>query len=195
MIDTEKYKNEIKILADDFDKADKIVQEVKIIIGEESIPAISQLRYSGFHLTKWLETKNEECLLEARAHSKRAIFEAARFGIIFCFEEIKKFREIYGGEILPNVIADYSTKMRNSDKAYESILIEGDKDTRANACINSFYELKEIYRELVICQPELNELRQKQENKKFFQRIIFGLTIAGVVGTFAGIAASIWGKF
>lgn len=68
-------------MADNFSRADKIVQEVKAVVSEEVIPAIAQLRYAGFHFVEWVNSEDKYAFLKAESHSKRAIFEAARYGI------------------------------------------------------------------------------------------------------------------
>jgi hypothetical protein len=195
MYDFGKYNEQIKELLSDNIKADNIIQEVKITIGAESIPAVSQLRYSGFHLTMWLDSEKDENLQEAKAHSKRAIFEAARHGIIFCYEAIKRFREIYGGEILPDVIDNYSVKMKNTSNAYRNILIKGDKEARADACIEAFRELRDILDELIACQPDLNSKREAVEKERFEKKRNFVFAVIGAIGAIFSIGAIIFQIF
>lgn len=88
---------------------------------------------------------------------------------------------MYGGEILPNVIADYSLKMKEADNALNLATSSGDTDERTQSCIDSFHKLKEIYLELIACQPDLNELREKAEQKRYNEKRHFCLLIASIV--------------
>jgi hypothetical protein len=169
---TEQEKRIIKILQDDFDRADKIIQDVKSITTQEVIPAISELRYSGWHLVRWLDSNikgkpDEEALSEAKAHSKRAIFEASRFGALFCVTSMLEFRSVYGGDIMPEIIANYSEKMRKAEESRKFLISVSNKerDVRADACYEHFLTVKEVLLELICCQPELNKLKEQKQNE------------------------------
>jgi hypothetical protein len=162
----------IKTLCDDFDRADEIIQDVKSITTQEVIPAISELRYSGWHLARWLNSNmigkpDDEAFLEAKAHSKRAIFEASRYGILFCVTSMLDFRNMYGGEIMPEIIANYSEKIHKAEKSRGFLITvtKKERDVRADACYEHFLIVKEILLELIRCQPELNKLKELKQNE------------------------------
>jgi len=186
------HKEILKALCDDFDRADKIIQDVKSITTQEVIPAISELRYSGWHLAlslnSYIATGNfdEKNLSEAKSHSKRAIFEASRYGILFCVTTILDFRKMYGGEIMPGIIKDYSEKIMKAEESrifLVSAASEGE-DSRADACYAHFLTVKKILLELISCQPELNEakeLKQKEiedMKKRYKQTIVITIAVA-----------------
>ena len=196
---TDKQEEIIRDLCADFEKADTLVQKVKVISGEEAVPAVLQLRYAGYHLAQWILTQKDETLDKARAHSKRSVFDAARHGILFCSLAIKKYRDMYGGDILPETVSGYSEKMLKVQKASDMALTEGNEETRAAACENSFNEIKDILTELIACQSDLNkraeqrmreEYKHKQEENRYKRGLI--ITIATLTAT---IAAAIFTAF
>ncbi|MDR2732985.1 MAG: hypothetical protein LBB36_07200 [Fibromonadaceae bacterium] len=162
----------VKALCDDFEHADKIIQDVKSITKDEIIPAISQLRYAGWHLARWLNSditgnSDENEFSEAIGHSKRAIFEASRYGILFCMLGIQSFRDMYSGEIMPGIIANYSEKMYKAEESRKFVISvsERERDVRADACYAHFVTIRDILQELICCQPELNRLKEQKQNE------------------------------
>jgi hypothetical protein len=179
----------VKALCDDFERADMIIQDVKSIAKDEVIPAISQLRYSGWHLARWLNSDlsgqpDEDAFLEAKRHSKRAVFEASRYGVLFCMTAIKSFRDMYGGEIMPGIIANYSEKMTKVEKSREFVISvsDNDRDARADACYDHFVIVKDVLQELICCQPELNEMKERNHGtvKRHKQTVIVSITTAAI---------------
>jgi len=184
-------KEQIKALCDDFEQADKIIQDVKSITNEEVIPAISQLRYSGWHLARWLNLyiegkegeDSEREFLESTNHSKRALFEAARHGILFCMEGIKSFRDMYSGEIMPQIVTGYSEKMLKVDESRKFVISvsEAERNVRADACYRHFVTIKDILQELICCQPDLNELKAKKENDNKRHKLLVAISIISII--------------
>ena len=181
MIELKEYETVAQKLNDNFRRADKIIQEIKVITNEEPIPAVLQLRYAGTHISEWLITGKDSDLQAAETHSKRAIFEAARHGALFCFAEIVDFRKSYGGDILPNIITDYSVKMQFAEKARKETIIDGNEEERVDACMNSFYKLKDILEEFIACQPDLNAVRSRNLQNLYWQILAASLSVAGVI--------------
>jgi len=197
-------KSQIIDLYNNFQKADELIQEVKATTCTEVIPAVLQLRYAAWHLIcclKYdLDNDQEKKLDEYRnvvEHSDRAIFEACRYGIVFCMQAVKEFKESYDKDILSSVISNYSEKMHSFSKARDFVKIKGDKSTRAKACYEHFVSLRDILDELKACEADLNEIRKKrydelaqkqleieelkEANKK--QNVRFWITTAlGVIG-------------
>jgi len=168
-------KERVKALCKNFEEADKIIQDVKSVTKKEVIPAISQLRYAGWHLARWLnlylEGKEGEDIerefSEVTEHSKRALFDAARHGILFCMNGITDFRNMYAGEILPEIIAGYSEKMHKAEESRKFLIsVSNEKrEIRAEVCYQHFLTIRDIFQELICCQPELNKLRDKKQNE------------------------------
>ncbi len=191
----------IKVLCYDFEQADKIIQDVKSITNEEVIPAISQLRYSGWHLVRWMSLfiegkegeDSEKEFLEAINHSKRALFDASRHGILFCMEGIKSFRDTYGGEILPEIVTGYSEKMYKVEESRKFVISvsKAERDVRADVCYKHFVTIKDIFQELIYCQPDLNKLKMKKENENKRHNQLFVISIASVVVAIISIAVAI----
>jgi hypothetical protein len=125
--------------------------------------------------------------LSVKEHLRRAIFEATRYGILFCLETIREFRIMYGGEILPNLIADYAGKMKKVEEVNKSISAEEEdtREKREKVCVDSFDEIKEIYDLFIACQPELNELRNKKIKEEKRQKLFSAGVIATIIGTLA----------
>jgi hypothetical protein len=192
-------KEHLEALCNDFKYADEIIQDVKSITNDEVVPAISQLRYAGWHLAGWLKsyiagTPDENEFLKVTEHSKRAIFEAARYGIFFCMTGIRDFRNMYSGEIMPGIITNFSEKMKNAEEARKFVISASkqERDVRAKACYDYFIVIKNILQELISCQPELNQLKEQKQNEmeilknRHKQQITIAVTsaivaIAGVV--------------
>jgi len=180
----------VKALCEDFERADEIIQDVKSITKDEVIPAISQLRYSGWHLACWLNADldgkpNEEAFSEAKRHSKRAIFEASRYGALFCMLGIQSFRDMYGGEIMPDIITNYSEKMYKVEESRKFVISVSDqeRDVRADACYEHFVTVKDILQELICCQPELNKLKEQKQNetKRHKQIVIISIITTAIM--------------
>jgi hypothetical protein len=189
-------KQKILALCEDFKLADLIIQEVKDATNQEATPAISQLRYAGWHFALWVQSveegsPNDKEFEEALSHSKRAVFDASRFGALFCAIAIKKFRDEYGGDILPSTITDYSEKMRRVEQASQFLKVDGDKDTRAKACHDHFIDLQRVLQELIACQPELNELRRKENDRIRKEERNHKLTLTGIAISVVGIIIAI----
>ncbi|MDR0303389.1 MAG: hypothetical protein LBH98_01280 [Chitinispirillales bacterium] len=188
MIDLSGYAEDLNNFNKDFKRADNLAQDVKLLTGKEVIPAIIQLRYAGFHISEFLLNEDSKYLEKAKSHAKRAVFEAARYGIAFCGEAIKKFQEMYQSEILPDTVTKYSEKMLIVQKAKDGVLVDGNEDERADACESSFYKIKSILVELMACQDVLNQraeekVRDREQKKKETQRwkIMFFIAVASLV--------------
>jgi len=188
-------KERVKALCEDFEQADKIIQDVKSITKKEVIPAISQLRYAGWHLARWLNLymegkegeDSEREFSEVIEHSKRALFDAARHGILFCMSGIKDFRDMYGGEILPEIITGYSEKMRKAEESRKFLIsVSNEKrKVRAEACYDHFLTLRDILQELICCQPDLNKLRDKKQNETKRHKLAVIIAIVSILVTIA----------
>lgn len=164
--------------------ADELVLEIKATTLDEVIPAVLQLRYAGWHLFCYLkhyssnnEIERKSEYLKVIEHSNRAKLEASKYGVLFCMQAIKNFRDIYRGNILPNIIHDYSTKMRKCNEARRFLNNKDDDvNARVELCYSYFIELRKIHDELIECEPELTDVINA--NKKISQKFVISTGIA-----------------
>ena len=169
-------KSQIDYLYDIFQQADELIQEIKATSCTEVIPAVLQLRYAGWHLLcclKYDSNNDPQKESEYRSvieHSERAKFEACRYGIVFCMQAIKAFKESYDKDIL---------------SCYEHFISLRDVFDELKSCEADLNEVRrKRHDELVQKQQELEEL--KKINKK--QEYRFWITTAlGVVGIIIAI--------
>jgi hypothetical protein len=190
MIIPKEYEKDINSICADFENAERLVVFVKGFTGKEAIPAISELRYAGYHLVQWFRSGEDNDLLKAKEHSKRATFEAARYGIYFCSEEIRYFRKVYGGDILPSIIPDYAREMKEVEDLKASISQKNNKsaEERVESCVEGLYKIKDIRDKLIVCQPDLNK-------KKRVQSIGIIGAVAAIIGVVFAIVSYLLQNF
>lgn len=74
---------------------------------------------------------------------------------------------MYGGEILPEIITGYSEKMHKAEESRKFLISVSNEQRKARveACYKHFLTISDILQELICCQPELNELRDKKQKE------------------------------
>ncbi len=85
-----------------FLSAEVAVKRTEAITGETSIPAITELRYAGYHMARSMsddidEHSKEEELKRASSHCRRAWKDAYEFGTVYLLEQIDALVHGYRG--------------------------------------------------------------------------------------------------
>lgn len=179
-----------------FEEAEERLTKV-VQIGEElPIPALNELRYSGYHLLKAFKTASIDQQLEevakATKHSKRASYDAVEIGILYYLEKIQLFQEDYSKTQISSVLPDYIDLCIKAEASRE-LISDADKDDRHKYYEQAFAEmdkLKKVLLKLTIAREELNKkienentaLRKERQRSKRW-RYAFIVTVLGVLVT------------
>lgn len=106
-----------------FEEAEYYIKIVEAVDGEVVIPAINELRYAGFHLTRLLTAESEEeresqCR-SAISHCRRAAYEALDAGLVFLTEKVKLFQEDYRLVVVTDVVPEYPRILAKTEEVKE----------------------------------------------------------------------------
>lgn len=174
----------IETLYKDFQRAEKISQEVKGLTCDKFIFGIETLKDVGWYFIKWSISKQKEDLYEASGQAKQAIYESAQSGITFYLKQIEIFRENYGEYIDNSTLSGYSTKMSKINEIKEEyVSTMKNKSSSYEECYNAFQELRKIHNELIAIQPELNKKKNNKQKKKIDWPYIISLVLSIAAST------------
>ncbi len=180
-----------KELFDLYSKAEETLKSSEWITLELSTPALNQLRYTGYHILHALQSEpiNEEELIKAIGHAKRAYFDAKEIIALHSIETIRKIRDEVKGhsDVLKGQIRDYPTVRDNmicAQKSINELIFK--KESRDDLYQNLDKPIKtlQIYIESYECAREdiFAEIYKKKTVK--FWQIIGGM---GAIATIIGI--------
>lgn len=191
----------IKSIIDLFDTAENKVKEVEQFAQELSIPSINELRYVGYHLARALCEESEQelnCQIEkAKAHCKRAIYDAHEIGIIYMLERVKLFKEGYmsHSSAVLEVVPTYTDELSKSNKASRFIAEikeshRDDRDEYYEDCVPHYDSLRDIVDKLTVAEPLINiKIIEKAESdrkgtRRFIATVLLsllGLSVTGIL--------------
>ncbi len=168
-----------------FQQAEAAVKEVELSQQELIIPAINELRYAGYHITKLINRPElSDELTKAENHCKRAIYDAYEANILFLIAEVKTFKDDYRNTIINNIVPDY-TEYQTQVKEIISFVQVTDKETKEEhytKCLKYNQQLKKIVTKLDGAREELNKQIKLERRKS--QLLIVGIVLA-VLGIIA----------
>lgn len=177
---------------DEFEQAEKAIKIVERWHGELVVPAINELRYAGFHIKEYLKTNDEDQLVKAINHCRRARYDAYEVGIAYSIEEFRKFKDDYRNVIITEIIADFP-EIEHEFLETLDFINNTQKETREEVyleCERRYQNLCNIIRRLDAARNELNKLIKKELRNLIW----FWASIAGVLLTALGIIWAIYSK-
>lgn len=154
----------------------KLVENLNL---ELSIPAINELRYAGYHITRFIAAETVEAANEefgkAEKHCKRAIYDAAEAGVTFQLEMIKTFQTDFRNVRIATVIPNYP-EMRKQINAARDLVVAPRSATERVAyyeeCSKHLEVLREAHKELESYREDL--LQELQNNNRNSRNALIG---------------------
>lgn len=145
--------NKLIVLCGLFQKAELAVKEAENVNRALAIPAINELRYTGYHLTRFINAKfakeKEDALDTAIKQCKRAYFDGKEAIILYYLDEINKFKAIFEkNPFTIEIIKEYPKIIADVEETFEHF-----KTIRDN-----HYESKEEFYET--CEPHCEKLKK-----------------------------------
>lgn len=174
-----------------FEKAERFIKIVEAIDDEVIIPAINELRYAGFHLTRFLtapcDEKRSQEYNSVLSHCRRASYEALDAGLIFLLEKVQTFKEDYKRVVISEVVADYPDILVYADEVNDLLVQprqDGDnRDEDFGAREKAFNELRCIVNKLDKAREELNKKIWKERRNTILALVSVAVTLLGVIVT------------
>ena len=166
----------------------KLVENLNL---ELSIPAINELRYAGYHITRFIAAETTEAANEefgkAEKHCKRAIYDAAEAGVTFQLEMIKAFQTDFRNVRIATVIPNYP-EMRKQINAACDLIVEPrsttERATYYEECSKHLEILRELHKELESYREDLLQELQRVSRETRNGRITFASLLVGAAGLF-----------
>jgi hypothetical protein len=159
-----------------FNQAENVLKKIERIHSDIIIPSINQLRYAGCHLTRHIQNPdNDDELLQASNHCKRAIYDGYEAGIIFFLKSVMEFEEDYRRVVISSVIPDWANlKSRISNvKQFLASISSETRQEHYQECEKYFDEIGTILSTLEGAREDLN----KKINKDRVQTFIVWMTL------------------
>ncbi|MBL0699474.1 MAG: hypothetical protein JJV92_01145 [Desulfosarcina sp.] len=185
-----------------FTYAEQKIKKIEYFADGVPFPAVNQLRYVAFHLLRAEQLRNGDedlCkdelhdeLKKAKNHCQRAIYDANEAGVVYYLERIRKFKEDYESETIPDIVPNYinhlvkAKEIKNflwvvgkkslSERAEGLNRIDKEKDNNDYQKSDEYLiQLQEIDNILDLARPELNKKIEGRREKMLIS--ISGLAI------------------
>lgn len=185
-----------------FTYAEQKIKKIEYFADGVSFPAVNQLRYVAFHLLRAEQLRNgdedlnkdelHDELKKAKNHCQRAIYDANEAGVVYYLERIRKFKEDYESETIPDIVPNYisylvkAREIKNflwvvgkkslSERAEGLNRIDKEKDNNDYQKSDGYLiQLQEIDDILDLARPELNKKIEERRKKMLIS--ISGLAI------------------
>lgn len=153
------------------------------------IPAINELRYCSYHITKALyatsKSEQYEELSRAERHCFRASFDALELGLTTILEDIDSITRKYSDKVkLSDIIGNWSEKMAEAHEAQDLLGANyKDKQEHFYKIADSLSKLKKFSRELHVSKDQFHtHIRQ---NRKPLYITALSAFFAGIIATAA----------
>lgn len=152
----------------------KLVENLNI---ELSIPAINELRYAGYHITRFIAASTKEAANEefgkAEKHCKRAVYDAAEAGVTFQLEMIKVFQTDFRSVRIATVIPNYPEIRKQVIAARDLIVAPRttiEREVYYEECSKYLEILREAHKELESYREDLlQELKKSNRDSRIIQ--------------------------
>lgn len=183
------------ILRDKFKLAEKAIKTIEVYHDDLVIPAVNQLRYAGFHLTKYLVNQEDGTQLpKAAFHCERAAYDALETGLTYLAEQFQTFEDDYHDvQIVPQVPEFHEFKREYRE--IQAFVIEHsnneERQSHTEECFMHYERLKEIVEELDLTRDELNKEKDKQRTSSRRFQIVAIIAAATLAATIIGVIATI----
>jgi len=167
-----------------FAEAEAAIKEVELEQAELIIPAVNELRYAGYHISKYInypEAKDE--IDRAIGHCKRARYDAYEAGIIYYHREFLKFQNDYKTVVITASLPDYLKYCREMNRAIDFIkgTDKETKDVHYQQCSEIFKTMVNISKDIVIAREELNKVLKKERAESFMAIFMAAVTALALV--------------
>lgn len=167
-----------------FAEAEAAIKEVELEQAELIIPAVNELRYAGYHISKYInEPEAIDELDRAIGHCKRARYDAYEAGIIYYHREFSMFCKDYKTVVITEVLPEYIKYHQEVENA-KKFIKETDKETKDiyyQQCSEIFKTMIRISKEIAIAREELNKLLKKERRQSFIAIFTAALTALALV--------------
>lgn len=161
-----------------FKQAEQFIKSVELDSNgnDLSVPSINELRYTGHHLVKAIQSddaeKQKEELKKAYRHCKRASFDAVELGIIGKLETITIFEYDYRKSLIQNVWPDYLDSVAELEKI--QCFLKHQNVTRSredyfDSCLAHYEMAAKISQKARLARPQLNKQRNKAIRRSFIR--------------------------
>lgn len=154
------------------------------------VPSVNELRYSGYHLLRALNTTDPEersgHIDRAERHCCRAIYDAVEVSILDRLEAIRRFEDDYRLVEVTRVLPNY-VELRGRVRKAEELITTTDEDDREryyDICEQHYSELERVAATLEDARPELN--KQLRNSRRGAMVAAVSLLVA-LVGALAAI--------
>lgn len=142
--------------------AEEKIKQVEQIAGDVVMPAVTELRYAGFHCVHSLcsddSQKNQEELKLAEKHCTRAIYEALEIGVSYYLNQIDNFVKDYWpariGKVIPDYVEDRLALRRIQN--FVARHTRGGAEEEWDTLQEHFEMAQKIYDKLEAARPELS---------------------------------------
>mgnify|MGYP001791492693 CR=1 FL=1 len=167
-------------LREKFKQAEKAIKIIEVYHDDLVIPSVNQLRYAGFHLTKYLVNPDDQTQLHKAAfHCERANYDALETGLTYLAEQFVTFKE----DFCDVQIGPHLPEFRNYKKEFREIqafVIEHsnteERQNHIDECYEHYMRLKEIVEDMDLSRDDLN--KEKEKERRSSRRFQLGAMIA-----------------
>ena len=194
-----------------FAYAEQKIKKIEYFADGVSFPAVNQLRYVAFHLLRSEQLRNgdeglnedelHDELKKAKNHCQRAIYDANEAGVVYYLERIRKFKEDYESETIPDIVPNYISHLVKAREIKNFLWVVGkkslseraeglnridDKEKGNNDYQKSdeyLIQLQEIDDILDLARPELNKKIDERRKKMLITISVLAIGILGILVT------------
>lgn len=96
---------------------------------------MNEMRYAGHHLLAALDDtgaiNNQEQLIKAHNHTKRACYEASEAGILSALAQIAEFKQTYSSVVIGDIVRNYIDILNDAENA-KAVIETRNHQTEAN---------------------------------------------------------------
>jgi len=186
---------DVFVLREKFKLAEKAIKTIEVYHDDLVIPAVNQLRYAGFHLTKYLVNQEDGTQLpKAAFHCERATYDALETGLTYLAEQFQTFEDDYRDvQIVPHVQEFHEFK-REYLEIQAFVIEHSNNEARKNhtdECFGHYERLKEIVEYLDLARDELNKEKDKQRTSSRRFQVVAIIAAATLAATIIGVIATV----
>lgn len=187
-----------------FTYAEQKIKKIEYFADGVSFPAVNQLRYVAFHLLRAEQLRNgdedlyKDELKKAKNHCQRAIYDANEAGVVYYLERIKKFKEDYESETIPDIVPNYISHLVKAREIKNFLWVVGEKSLSERAeglnridkgKDNNDYQKSDEYLiqlqgiddVLDLARPELNKKIEKRRKKMLISTSGLAISILAIL--------------
>lgn len=168
-LDAERFQELLKL----WSQAEARLKRTERVRSALAIPAVNELRYTGYHLTEALaagtESEQLEALAKAKRHCKRATYDAVEAEVLYWLTVYDKFREAYATLVLSEVAGLEWLKQERTVRGVRNFVRASggeSKDAHYEGLISRCDELVDVLDTCEAARDELNKLLRAREDDR-----------------------------